>query len=140
MCNSGTSWSFPLVAFGKEESVKYLYTPLSNFRLDIRKFPHFILEVVSGDKPTLEKQNDLWQMILQASCLARLGNEMRTDAKVTGDPVVIMAVYIDKELNAHEYLVYQPDVSDKKVWSQIDPLLNDDRAFHRSYIMRGYSS
>lgn len=116
--------------FGKEERKKYKYMPMSDFRLDIRNFPHCILEVSDG-KGGLERQTDLWRMILQASCLARLGNKQRILAKGTmaNDPVVIMAIYIDKELNAHEYLVYQPNVSDKKVWSQMDPLHNDDRAF-----------
>jgi hypothetical protein len=88
------------------------------FRLEVENFSFCILEVVSGKKGGLESQTDLWRMILQASCLARLGNKLRRN---TDDPVVIVAIYIDSQLQAHEYLVYQPDISNKKVGTQTVP-------------------
>jgi hypothetical protein len=35
--------------------------------------------------------------------------------------VVIVAIYIDSQLQAHEYLVYQPDISNKKVRTRTVP-------------------
>jgi hypothetical protein len=91
---------------------------MNGFRLEIGNFPHCLLEVVSVKKAILEYQTELWRMILQASCLARLGNKLRRN---TDDPVVIVAIYIDAHLQAHEYLVYQPDTSNKKVRMQAVP-------------------
>jgi len=91
---------------------------MNDFRLEIENFSFCLLEVVSGKKAGLESQTDLWRMILQASCLARLGNKLR---HITDEPVVIVCVYIDAQLQAHEYLVYQPDISNKKVRTQMVP-------------------
>jgi len=91
---------------------------MNDFRLEIGHFSRCLLEVVSVKKARLEDQTDLWRMILQASCLARLGNKMRHK---TEDPVVIVAIYIDSQLQVHEYLVYQPDTSNKKVRTQTVP-------------------
>ncbi|KAI0296939.1 hypothetical protein B0F90DRAFT_1743566 [Multifurca ochricompacta] len=83
--------------FGNVQRLRY--TPRSGFRLEIRKFPHCILEVASSTRSSLEVQQDLWCMILQASCLARLGNRLR-------------------DANHHEYLVYQPNPSRREVRKQ----------------------
>jgi len=91
---------------------------MNDFRLEIEGFSYCILEVVSGKKASLENKADLWHMILQASCLARLGNRLRRNSM--SDPVVIMGIYIDSQLQAHEYLIYQPDTSNKKVRTQIN--------------------
>lgn len=88
---------------------------MNDFRLEIEHFSFCLLEVVSSKKAELDSQADLWRMILQASCLARLGNKLRVK---TDDPVVIVAIFIDSQLQAHEYLVYQPDPSRKKVRTQ----------------------
>jgi hypothetical protein len=110
-CISRTAWQFPLLAASPEETeTKFRYTPINDFRLEVGNFNLCLLEVVSGKKAGLERQADLWRMILQASCLARLGNRLRAK---TEDPVVIVAIYIDSQLFAHEYLVYQPNVSRK---------------------------
>jgi hypothetical protein len=136
LCDSRTSWSFPLLAALREDKyTKFRYTPMSDFRLEIRKFPHFILEVVSTPN-----QADRWRMLLQASCLARLGNKLRKSS--VNEPVIIMATYIDLQMTAHEYLVYQPDMSHKKVGSQLDVILNGLTKCHgsRSYIMKPIST
>jgi hypothetical protein len=112
LINSRKLWGFPLVASARNDGEKFEYTPMSDFSLQINEFPYCILEVTSS-----EGQADLWRMILQASCLARLGNELRS--RNMTDPVVIMAIYIDSQLRAHEYLVYQPDPENKKVGSQL---------------------
>ncbi len=91
---------------------------MNEFRLEIGNFSHCLLEVVSVKKARLEYQTELWRMILQASCLARLGNKLRCN---TDNPVVIVVIYIDSQLQAHEYLVYHPDISNKKVRTQTVP-------------------
>jgi hypothetical protein len=120
----GEPWSFPLIALALNNGEQFRYTPKSDFSLQIEGFPHCILEVTSSDG-----QADCWRMILQASCLARLGNELRSgDTTDTTVPVVIMAVYIDPHLRALVYLVYQPDLANKEVGSQMVPLLfNTDK-------------
>jgi hypothetical protein len=119
LCISRTAWRFPLLAVSQEEEhTKFRYTPMNDFRLEIDSFYFCILEVVFGKKAGLESQTDLWRIILQASCLARLGNKLR---RKTDDPVVIVAIFIDSELQAHEYLVYQPETSNKKVRTQTVP-------------------
>jgi hypothetical protein len=112
--NSRNPWSFPLIALARNDDERFQYTPKSDFSLQIEEFPHCILEVTSSDI-----QADLWRMMLQASCLARLGNELRRGN--TTIPMVIMAVYIDSQLRAQEYLVYQPDLASKTVGSQMVP-------------------
>jgi hypothetical protein len=106
--------------------MKFQYTPMNDFRLEIGSFSHFILEVVS-----VANKSDLWRMILQASCLARLGNRLR--GSNSEDPVIVLAVYIDASLQAHQYLLYQPDPGNKKVRWQMNTLLNNDNAFQVSY-------
>jgi hypothetical protein len=53
-------------------------------------------------------------MLLEAACLARLGNALRLDS-VVADPFIVSAIYIDDQLFANWYLVYQPNVSDTAV-------------------------
>ena len=91
---------------------------MNDFRMEIENFSFCLLDVVSSKKAGLGSQTDLWRMILQASCLARLGNKLRRN---TDDPVVIVVIYINSQLQAHEYLVYQPDISCKKVRTQAVP-------------------
>ncbi|PVF91302.1 kinase-like protein [Serendipita vermifera] len=47
-------------------------------------------------------------MLLQAACLAKLGNRLRKEKQV---PFIVSAIYIDNNLLVKWYLVYQPDVS-----------------------------
>jgi len=124
--DSRNPWSFPLLVESREEARTFRYTQMNDFRLEIGSFSHCILEVVSGTN-----QADRWRMLLQASCLARLGNKLRSND--ANDPVVIMAIYIDSNLQAHEYLVYQPDTGNKKVRSQTVPLHDDKSVFQVLY-------
>jgi hypothetical protein len=89
------------------------YTPKSDFHLEIRTFPHLLLEVNSQPN-----ESDRFRMILQAACISRIGNLLRTST--LGSPVVIMAIYIDKNYKAHQYLLCQPDLQSTEVefnWS-----------------------
>ena len=106
LCDSGTQFPFHLLVQAGNEKLKY--TPRSDFFMSIRNFPHLLLEVVSQSN-----EGDRYRMLLQASCLARLGNSLR--ASTSQKPVVIMAIYIDKFLVASQYLLYQPAVKSTKV-------------------------
>ena len=109
LLHSGTKWPFPLVV--KTSGEKYQYSPMSDFHMRIRGFPHLVLEVISQTAG-----GDRFRMLLQASCLARLGNMLR---KQSSKPVVIMAIYIDNYFRATEYLLYQPETSSAEVLSSI---------------------
>ncbi|KAI0294685.1 hypothetical protein B0F90DRAFT_1755516 [Multifurca ochricompacta] len=73
------------------------------------------MEVRSHEGGRRNNQSDQNQMFLQGSCLARLGNVLRKTSEPNSDPVVITAIFIDRELFAHEYLMYQPPSEAKKV-------------------------
>ena len=80
------------------------YTPRNGFHLSIWNFPHIILKVNSQ-----ANGGDEFRMLLQAACLARIGNSLR--ASTTDKPIVIMAIYIDKHFRARQHTVCQPDVT-----------------------------
>jgi hypothetical protein len=60
-----------------------------------------------------QARSDRNRMLLQAACLARLGNAPRRNPGA--DPFIVSAVYIDNKLRAIWYLLYQPNVSDTTV-------------------------
>jgi hypothetical protein len=74
----------------------------------IKDFPHLLLEVNSQSN-----ESDRFRMLLQASCIARIGNWLRTST--SRKPITIMAIYIDKYFKANQYLLYQPDVGSTEV-------------------------
>ncbi|KAI0252823.1 hypothetical protein BJV78DRAFT_271034 [Lactifluus subvellereus] len=102
----GSQFPFHLVVKTPDEIFKY--TPRSDFRMHIRDFPHLLLEVTSQ-----RDEGDRYRMLLQASCLVRLGNSLR--ASTSKEPIVIMAVYINKFFEASQYLLYQPAVTSTEV-------------------------
>jgi hypothetical protein len=90
---SDASWDLILIADVRGH--KSQYTPRSGGSLRINKFPHLILEVVSN-----QAQLDCNRMLLQAACLARLGNALRLDS-AAADPFIVSAIYIDDQLFAN---------------------------------------
>ncbi|CAG8686014.1 3542_t:CDS:2, partial [Acaulospora colombiana] len=80
------------------------YIPKSNASLCINRFPHLILEIISDSS-----QSDYYRMLLQAACLARLGNKLR---KEKTNPFIVSAIYVDSQLVAKWCLVYQPNEMD----------------------------
>jgi hypothetical protein len=89
------------------------YTPYKSFHMSIRNFSHILLDV--NPKPD---GSDEFCMLLQAACICQIGNWLRGSSN--GDPIVIMAIYIDKDFHAHQHLLCQPDVSCTRVvfnWS-----------------------
>jgi hypothetical protein len=105
-CHSDSKLPFYLVVETPKEN--FSCTPRSDFHIRINNFPHLLLEVVSQTN-----ESDRFRMLLQASCMARIGNSLR--APTSGKPIVIMAIYIDKHFEATQYLLYQPDVGSTEV-------------------------
>jgi hypothetical protein len=105
---SGTGLPFHLVIETNDGDQKMRYTPRSDFHVSIRDFPHIILEVNSQ-----ANGGDEFRMLLQAACISRIGNWLR--ASTSDKPIVIMAIYIDKQFQAHQHILYQPDVGSIKV-------------------------
>ncbi|KAI0294615.1 hypothetical protein B0F90DRAFT_1278252 [Multifurca ochricompacta] len=114
------------------------YGPRSDFRLVLRGFPHCIMEVSSHEGGMPNDQPDQNRMILQGSCLARLANALRMKV-FEKEPIVISAIFIDRMLVAHEYLMYQPVLGDNKVLyhEKTFDLSNPKRAFE--FIFRLYN-
>ena len=98
---SGALWDFLLIPDIQGSKLKY--TPKSDASLRINNLPHLILEVISDSA-----ESDRFRMLLQAYCLARLGNALRKMPKV-GDPFIVSAIYIDDALCAKWYYMYQLD-------------------------------
>ena len=109
-----SSGSWDLILIADVRGRKCHYTPKSNLSLCINDFPHLVLEIIS-DLETMSdtKQSGRNGMLLQAACLARLGNALRRNPG--GDPFIVSAIYVDSLLRATWYLVYQPNVSDTTV-------------------------
>ena len=97
---SNGSWNLHLIVDVGGEIRQY--TPRSEISLSFNDFPHLLLEVVSDEA----RGWDRYRMLLQAGCLARLGYSLRGGSK---DPFIVSAIYIDQNLRAEWYLVYQPD-------------------------------
>jgi hypothetical protein len=104
--SSNGQWNFLLVAQSGGKEARY--TPKSDARLCINGFPHLVLEIISD-----AAQSDMNRMLLQAACLARLGNAMKGDP--ASGPFIFSAIYIDNQLFARWLLVYQPQASDPSV-------------------------
>jgi hypothetical protein len=105
-CDSGSRLPFHLVV--ETRGQKSICTPRSDFLMCIKDFPHLLLEVNSQSN-----ESDRFRMLLQASCIARIGNWLRTST--SRKPITIMAIYIDKYFKANQYLLYQPDVGSTEV-------------------------
>lgn len=83
------------------------FTPTNDVRMSISEFPHLIIEVHSE-----KKEGDRYRLMLEAFCLARLGNRLQ-DHK--SEPFIVMAIYVDAHFRASQYLFFQPDESTHKV-------------------------
>jgi hypothetical protein len=68
----------------------------------IRGFPFLLLEVASDQA----KERDLNRMLLQASCLVRLGNSLFKSEDNTSH-FLVKAIYLDTYFHAREYTLYQ---------------------------------
>jgi len=80
----------------------YQYTPRSDFCIVVKDLPVLLLEVTS-DKDRVDER----RMILQASCVVRLGNALLKDKS---PKFVLKAIYVDEGYNAVEHTFYQREV------------------------------
>ncbi|KAH9014863.1 hypothetical protein EDB85DRAFT_1899000 [Lactarius pseudohatsudake] len=118
------SWTFGLAVKATEDQVIYQYTPRSDIFMSIEDFPHILVEI-SSDK---YKGRDRHRMLLQASCLVRLGNRLLPDKSST---FFVKAFYIDNDYRAHEYTLYQKgsglidDESTTDLHARLSPQLGD---------------
>lgn len=102
ICFSGTAWSLNLVVKvtdGQGHSLS-AYTPRSDFFITINRLPHLLLEVCSDQSMGRDRR----RMLLQASCLVRLGNALLADKLPT---FFVKAIYIDRDYHAVEYTLFQ---------------------------------
>lgn len=104
--DSDTPLRFHLVI--EKDIEKMSYTPRNDFHMCIKNFPHFLLKVNSQSN-----ESDHFRMLLQAACISRIGNWLRASA--TRKPIVIMAIYVDKDFKAHQHFLCQPDVGSTEV-------------------------
>jgi hypothetical protein len=78
--------------------------------MSIKDFPYLLLKVSSENC----QQGDKYRLLLQASCLVRLGNVLLTDQSFT---FFVKAIYVDHDFCAVEYTLYQrrSETGDDKV-------------------------
>ncbi|KAH9012529.1 hypothetical protein EDB85DRAFT_1900278 [Lactarius pseudohatsudake] len=93
-------WVFGLAVKTGRNQILHQYTPRSDVFFSIEGFPHVLLEI-SSDK---YKRRDHCRMLLQASCLIRLGNMLISDKSPT---FFVKAFYIDNDYHADEFTLYQ---------------------------------
>src|SRR5260370_8898058 len=103
---SNAPWDFPLIVTSPDG--KSQYTPKTDASLCINNFPHLVLEVVSD-----QAQWDCNRMLLQAACLARLGNALRPHSN---SPFIVSAIYVNDQLHAKWHFVYQPNPLEPAGW------------------------
>ncbi|KAG8830988.1 signal transducing kinase of the PAK [Serendipita sp. 399] len=90
-------WVFPLVAEIPGFTKKYKVNPISSAQIRVGALPYMILEVASNSA-----ESDRYRMLLQASCLTKVGGHLSTN---TTKPFVVTAIYIDDKMRASRYLV-----------------------------------
>ena len=104
---SKCSWGHSLIVDSSNKP--YKYNPVSDAALRVNNFLRLVLEITSQ-----KNQSDRCRMLLQAACLARLGNDVLN--KNRKHPFIVSAIYIDDQLCAAWYFVYQPNTSSAAVW------------------------
>jgi len=77
----------------------YQYTPRSDFCIVVKDLPVLLLEVNSDEDGVDERR-----MILQASCVVRLGNAVLKDKS---SKFVVKAICVDEAHNATVHTMYQ---------------------------------
>ncbi|KAH9012536.1 hypothetical protein EDB85DRAFT_2158946 [Lactarius pseudohatsudake] len=93
-------WPFSLTAEIIQGDTLYQYTPCSSFSISTKRFPFLLLGVSSGTSQT----EDVHFMLLQASCLVRLGNALLMDKSST---FVVKAIHVNHDYYATEYTLYK---------------------------------
>ena len=100
---SDKPWPMGLLISIENDPELYQYTPGSDFCIVVKDLPVLLLEVMNSDRDRVDER----RMILQASCVVRLGNALLKDKS---PKFVLKAIYIDEGHNATEYTIYQREV------------------------------
>ncbi|KAH8982979.1 kinase-like domain-containing protein [Lactarius hatsudake] len=113
--HSDVPWPFSLTAEIIQGDTLYQYTPCSSFSISIKRFPFLLFGVSSGTSQT----EDVHFMLLQASCLVRLGNALLMDKSST---FVVKAIHVNHDYCATEYTLYKkgsgPDDKVVEYWKR----------------------
>jgi hypothetical protein len=104
-CFSCTDWPLKLLVHVHSDGKNYSYTPRSDFHLSVGDLPYLIVEVQSE-----KAGSDRYRMLLQAACLARLGNGLNPT-----NPFIVTALYIESSGLIQRYLVFLPNPPDSEV-------------------------
>ncbi|KAI9458962.1 hypothetical protein F5148DRAFT_1287262 [Russula earlei] len=127
----GKAWPHHLVVETTNDKKVHKYTPKSDFCMLIGNIPHLILEVAS--EPS---ERDKYRLLLQASCLARILNKLRTPNAI---PVIVMALCIDNSFRAVQYLL-QPDELTTKYINQTYDLRIAEQCFRFVFQLYNFAS
>jgi len=105
-----SEWVFPLVIASERRipREKWAYTHNHGAVLTVLDVPNMIIDVGYH-----RDEGDHCKILLQAACLARLANALRIDQSI---PFIVTAIFIDNQLSASRYLVFQPDISKRRVF------------------------
>ena len=91
----------------EEDNMLRSYEPRSDFLFVLDDCPRISIEVCSDSS----HERDRYRLLLQAGLLLRTMNTIKTK----GSSFVAVAIYIDHQLSAEWYLVYQPERLDQDV-------------------------
>ena len=94
---SNKPWEISLIISCQDSLTSYV--PQSNFHIALRNFPNLLLEVNSNSN-----QGDKNRMLVQGTCLIRLGNALKV-----GGPsnFMVKAIYINNSFKATKYMLFQ---------------------------------
>jgi len=101
-----TNWQHRILVHIKSERKKYSYNPRSDFYISVDGLCRLLVEVQSD-----KDESDRYRMLLHAACVARLGRRL-----LKGDSFIVVALYVENTGSVTRYLVFQPDVADRKVF------------------------
>jgi len=106
---SGSECVFPLViaSEGCTPTEKWKYTRKHQVMLTVLDIPNMIMNAASHPD-----EDDCCRTLLEAACLVRLANALLIDESI---PFIFTAIYVDNQLLASRYLVFQPDISKREV-------------------------
>ncbi|KAH9080485.1 hypothetical protein EDB83DRAFT_984884 [Lactarius deliciosus] len=91
-------WPFRLLVETIQDDALYQYTPRSSFSMSVKDFPYLLLGVSSNES----HEGEIHTVLLQASCLVRLGNALLKDKSST---FFVKAIHITHDYCAVEYTV-----------------------------------
>ena len=103
---SEVSWPFKLVIKDRVNNEEFSYAPRSD-AMYLKGFPLMTMEFQSDPD-----KRDRHRMLLQAGCLARLGQHLSKDQKKL---FIVTAIYISKDRVVALYFVYQSSAQRNEV-------------------------